>query len=568
MSRTATRLLLLCLACAVALTLGLWLEQARRGDHDRSTTLRVSIRSEPVSFNRLTKGDAASLVLSGLIHASLVRINHATQDLEPYLAQTWTMSDDGRTVTLVLHPDARFSDGAPVTAADVMFSFDAAYDPLVDSPLRSSLLVGGQPIALREVDTRTVELTYPAPYGPGLRPLHSLPILPRHRLGAALEDGSLAAAWSLDTPPGDVVGAGPFVLERYEPGVATHLTRNPQAWQRSADGDILPRMDRVIVSIVPSIDSEVRQLFSGEVDVTNGPLRPEDVPEARRLAAAGLLQVEPVGISLDADMLWFNLVPGATSTSDRPWLRTQLLREAIAHAVDRQAFIDLVYQGEGEPVTSLITPGNREWHAADVSPRPFSVARAAALLDGIGLRDANGDGVREDEAGNPARFTVLVQQGHSSRQRAVTVLQEMLRGVGLQVEIVALDPQSLFERLMSASYDAIYHALPSTDTDPAGLMEFWLSSGTWHLWHPRQATPATDWEAEIDALMRAQLITMNQEERRRLVADAQRVFDRELPALFFAAPRVHVAVAGRLSNVRPGLLSHPVLWNVAEIGVR
>jgi peptide/nickel transport system substrate-binding protein len=570
MTRTATRLLLLALACAVAITVALGVRGLRNSPDatPRDTTLRASMRSEPVTFNRLMAQDTASLVIGQLVHATLVRINHETHDVEPYLAARWDLSGDGRTLTLTLHADARFSDGEAVTADDVAFSFEAAYDPRVRSPLGSSLRVAGEPLGVRVVDARTIELTYPVPYGPGLRPLHGLPILPRRHLAAALADGTLGQAWGLDAPPESIVGAGPFEIERYEPGVATTLRRNRHAWQRAIDGTLLPRMDRVIVRSVPSQDSEILQLVNGDLDVTTGELRPEDVPVARQLADEGRLLLFDLGVSLGADLLWFNLAPEASATRDRPWLRDQALREAIAHAVDREAFIDLVYQGVGDAVTGLVTPGNRRWHAADITPRPHSVARAAELLDAIGLRADGPDGMRQDAGNRPARFTVLVQQGHSSRQRAMTVVQQMLRAIGLQMDIVALDPAGLFDRLQSSSYDAIYHALPATDTDPAGLMEFWLSSGVFHVWRPRQPSPATAWEAEIDDLMRAQLLTRDEEERRRLVIRAQHVFDRALPAIFFAAPRVHVATSGRLSHVRPGLLQPPVLWNVAEIGVR
>jgi peptide/nickel transport system substrate-binding protein len=193
---------------------------------------------------------------------------------------------------------------------------------------------------------------------------------------------------------------------------------------------------------------------------------------------------------------------------------------------------------------------------------------AGELLDRIGVRDRDGNGVREDVYNQPARFTVLVQQGHTVRQRALTVLQEALRKIGLQVEIVGLDPRGLQERLGTGAYDAMFHALPSSDTDPSGLMEFWRSSGRFHLWHPAQATPATPWEAELDRLMTRQLTVTDEQERRRLVHEAQHLLDRELPILVFAVARVTVATSHRLSHVTPGLLSPAVLWNAAELGTR
>lgn len=568
MSRTATRLVLLAVACALGTTFLLWIVGLRTSDLPTDTTLRASTRSEPVTFNRLLARDQTSLVVSTLINASLVRINHDTQELEPYLAASWTASGDGRHVTLRLHPDARFSDGEPVTADDVRFSFDAVYDTRVGSDLRESLLVEGRPIGVRAVDTHTVELEFPALYGPGLRPLHVLPILPRHLLGAALAAGTLQTTWSLSARPDEVVGAGPFVLERYDPGVATYFRRSPHAWGRAAESGRGTPVQAVELRVLPSQDAEFLQLASGQLDVTTGDLRPGDVPEARRLAEDGVLQVFDLGVALTADLLWFNLVPDAAVTQDRPWLRERAFREAIAYAVDRQAFVDAVYQGSGEPVSGLITSGNRTWNAPDLKPRPHSRDRAMALLDDLGLSDHDGDGIREDAASHPARFSVLVQQGHASRQRAMTVLQETLRDIGLQMDIVSLDAGALFGRYGAGTYEAIYHALPGTDSDPVGLGEFWLSSGSLHLWHPGQSAPATAWEAEIDRLFAAQLSAVDVADRQRSVFEMQRIFDRELPALFFAAPKVHVATSQRLTGVRPGLLSPQVLWNAGEIGVR
>ncbi len=548
----------------------LWLLWPGRDGADNSSTaeLVATLRSEPRSFNRLLAADRASLTVSQLIHEPLVRVNHATQALEPALAAGWTESDGGTRVRLALRPDARFSDGTPVTADDVVFSMTAAYDERLGSPVADSLRVKGRPIAARAVDPQTVELTWPAPHGPGLRPLHGVPILPRARYAAALADGSLARLWAPDAPPSGMVGAGPFVLDRHDAGVAVHFTRNPHYWRTADDGTRLPRAGRLRIDIVPSQDAEMLRLRTGDADLTTAELRPDDLPEARTLAAQQQLQLFDLGPSLETDMLWFNLAPNAPGGEKRAWVRRRELREAIAHAVDRTAFINAVYRGAAVQVSSVITPGNLAWHAPDIAPRPYSLELAGELLDRIGVRDRNGDGVREDIYDVPASFTLLVQQGHTTRQRAATVLQETLRGIGLQVEVASLDPGGLMDRLVNGTYDAMYHALPGTDTDPSGLMEFWLSSGRFHLWNPAQAKPSTPWEAELDRLMTRQLEVTDQQARRALVIEAQHVLDRELPVLVFAAPRVTVATTARLTHVRPGLLSPPVLWNAAELGVR
>jgi peptide/nickel transport system substrate-binding protein len=530
--------------------------------------LVATLRSEPASLNRLLASDRASLIVSQLIHEPLVRVNHVTQAIEPALAASWTVANDGKQVRLTLRPDIKFSDGTPVAAQDVVFSLESAYAAKLDSPLRDSLEVSGQPIKAQAVDETTVVLDYPAPFGPGLRPLHGLPILPRARYEAQVASGELSKSWKPDAPAAGMIGAGPYKLERHEAGVALHLVRNPHYWRQADDGSPLPRAQRLRLDVVPSQDAEMLRLRGGQTDIVTAELRPDDLPEARALAAQGRLQLFELGPSLETDMLWFNLAPNAPGGEKRAWLRTRELREAISHAIDRTAFINAVYRGAAVQVSSMITPGNNAWHASDVTPRPFSLEMAAEKLDRIGVRDRNGDGVREDVYNVPARFTLLVQQGHTIRQRAAVVLQEALAKVGLQVEIASLDARSLRQRQGEGSYEAMYHALPGSDTDPSGLMEFWLSSGHFHLWNPAQPTPSTKWEAELDLLMTRQLSMTDAQQRRALVVQAQKLLDVELPVIVFAAPRVTVATSARLAHVAPGLLAPQVLWNAAEIGVR
>ena len=130
----------------------------------------------------------------------------------------------------------RFSDGQPFTAADVVFSFAAAYDARTASPLGDSLRVKGQAAGGAGDFALEVALTFPEPYGPGLRMLDNLPIYPRHRLGQALADGTFGNAWGPQTPPGGDDGLGPFVLTKYEPGQRLAFARNPHYWRRDAPG--------------------------------------------------------------------------------------------------------------------------------------------------------------------------------------------------------------------------------------------------------------------------------------------------------------------------------------------
>src|SRR5262249_49478737 len=175
-------------------------------NQDASTTpggrLIATFRREPKSFDRLVSANAAESLIALLTQATLVRVNRTTGALEPRLAESWT-SADNQTYTIKLRDAVRFSDGHPFTAADVIFTFRALYDPHVSSPLASGFLIAGQPIHVRVADDHTIVLSFPSAYGPGLAILDSLPILPAHKLEASLDEGTFADAWNVKTPPAE-----------------------------------------------------------------------------------------------------------------------------------------------------------------------------------------------------------------------------------------------------------------------------------------------------------------------------------------------------------------------------
>ena len=166
------------------------------------STLVCSVRSEPRTFNRYVARDATSSLVSELTQAKLVRINRDDDQVEPWLAEGWTEDPDGLTYTLTLRDNVTFSDGAPFTSADVLFSFEAVYDERVGSPLADALRVGGRPLEVSAPDARTVVIWFPAPFSPGLRLLDNLPILPKARLAEALAQGTLRDAWGSCDPTG------------------------------------------------------------------------------------------------------------------------------------------------------------------------------------------------------------------------------------------------------------------------------------------------------------------------------------------------------------------------------
>jgi peptide/nickel transport system substrate-binding protein len=242
-------------------------------------------------------------------------------------------------------------------------------------------------------------------------------------------------------------------------------------------------------------------------------------------------------------------------------------RQAISHAVDREEFAQTVFLGEAVPVWGPITPGNRPWFSPNVPRYPHDLARARELLKGIGLEDRNGNGVVETADGVEARFTVMTQRGNAFYERGVMVLREQAAKVGIALEMAALEFPTMIERLLKCQYDAIYMRPFSTHLDPAGNLDFWLSSGSTHLWNIGQKTPATEWETRIDTIMREQAATLDLDRRHELFNDAQRILAENVPVLYFVAPRLYYAHSRRTTGVVPSVMRPPVLWNADSLGV-
>lgn len=540
-------------------------------DIARGGELVTLLRSEPTTYIRTAEsplGTAAGDVVSHLTEGRLVRVNLTTDQIEPWLAESWTESDDHLVYTFTLRDGVTFSDGVPFTAADVLFSLRAVYHPAVRSSLRNDLLIGGEPLRAEAPDPRTVVFRLAVPFAPGVRVLANLRILPRHKLEAALDEGRLAEVWSPAGSLADFTGIGPFVLTGHVAGQRLTFVRNPHYWRHDDDGDRLPYLDALTVLIVPDTNAEALRLQSGEADLMAiADIRAEDYSAFRRLADQGRLRLIQAGVGLDPNLLWFNLTPAKQQDPRFPWMGQAAFRHAISCAVDRQAIADVVYLGEAVPIHGPVTPANHTWYVPPDNPCDGNPARARELLASVGLADRDGDGMLEDAQGRPARFSIITQSGHSLRERTAAMVQEQLRQVGLAVDVVGLDPGGIGQRYGTGDYDAIYFAVQGSQTDPAMLTEFWNSSGGFHFWNPRQPAPATDWERRIDELMAEQARTFDLAERQRLFAEVQRIFAEHLPALYFVAPKVTIVVSSRVVNEQPVPQAPQLLWNADTLAV-
>lgn len=531
--------------------------------------LVVIERAEPRTLNPVIAVDAPSKDVLGRTTADLIHFDRETQQPQPALARSWTVSPDGRRFTLSLRRGIRFSDGELFDADDVLFSFRVYLDEKVGSPQHDLLIVGGMPVAVRKIDQYTVQVDLAEPYAVGERLFDSLAMLPRHLLERPYTEGRLAQVWGLTTAPQMMAGLGPFRVREHVAGQRLVLERNPFYWKIDRAGNHLPYLDRLVFTFVPSEDAQAVRFQSGEADVTTR-LSAANFEVLLRDRGDRKYDVLDLGPGLDYTFLFFNqnaAAPGAPApvVRARGWFRQQPFRQAVSLAIDREAIVRLVYKGRATPLWGHVPPGNKLWVDRSL-PKPVrSLEQARTRLKMAGF-SWNSGGMLVDRDGQRVEFTIVTNTGNTERNQIATIVQDDLRQLGITVNVAALELRALLDRLLNThDYDACVLGLGGSDGDPSGEMNVWLSSGGTHLWNPGQPRPATPWEAEIDTLMRRQLATRDMHERKRLYDRVQELVAENLPVISLASPDVLVGVAKGLGNLRPTIFDHHALWNVEEL---
>src|SRR6266566_4929028 len=541
-------------------------EIGRSGGH-----LVVSLRDEPKTLNPLIAADGPSREVIAVMQADLVHINRATQLTEPALARSWKISPDGLAYTLVLRQGIKFSDGQPLDADDVLFTFRVYLDENVHAPQRDLLIVGGKPIVVRKVDARTVVFQLAKSYGVGERLFDGLAILPRHLLEKPYREGKLGQIGSLATAADQWAGLGPFRLKEYVSGQRLVLARNPYYWKSDAKGNRLPYVDELVFLFVPNADAQVLKFQSGETDMISQLGAENFYVLSRQQRGYTMLDAGP---GLEYNFLFFNLSDAGEKASPelqrkQKWFREVKFRQAVSAAVDREAIVRLVYQGRGAALWGLVAPGNRRWGNAKLAHPARSLERARALLKEAGFSwssGPNGESMLLDSGGKPVEFSILTSSSNADRAKMAALIQDDLKQLGMRVQVVPLESRSLLDRVtQSRDYDACIMGIASYDADPNPDISVWLSSGGLHLWNPSQTHPATPWEAEIDRLIGEQMSARTFEQRKKLYDRAQEILAENQPMIFLASPNILTGAKKSVGNFRPAVLEPYVLWNVEQL---
>ena len=505
-----------------------------------------SIKYDPKTLDPAKVDDQASELVRYLTGGVLLRINRHSQDLEPALAASWTLSPDGRVVTFHLRPGLAFSDGSPLTSADAAWSLRRVLLPATAAPVAEEWPSPDQ-VSIDTPDALTLVVR-----------------LPRRAvdIGRIFDEIAIEPH---DRPSQGRVTAGPYLVADYRRGQYLRLERNTHYWKHDAAGLPLPYLPSIRLDILANPEQEQMRFIRGQYQVLPT-LSPDSFNLLARTAPGA---VHDLGPSLNTEQLWFNQASAAPLPGyEKQWFANPAFRVAISQAIHRQDLARLAYAGHATPAYGFISPANKPWYDAQLQAPREDVPAASAALARAGFH-RSGSGPHPalyDAANHPVRFSILTNAGNPAREKMATLIQQDLSALGIEVTVVTLDFPALIDRLMhTQDYEACILGLANVDPDPNAMMNLWLSASPNHQWNPSEKTPATPWEAEIDAEMQAQASAPAMRERKRAVDHVQQIVATEQPFIYLVYPNALYAISPALNGVELSVLAPGAVWNIESL---
>ena len=536
--------------------------------------LVIAASASPKTFNPFSSADAASENIVRLTIGSLVNLDSVNSEPRPGLAEAWKVEPDQKTWTFKLRRGLRWSDGEPLTSDDVVFTWNQiVYNRQFNQLSFDVFQAGGKRFEISRVDEVTLRVVTPEVFAPFLEFFGTVSILPKHTLETAVRAKVFPAAYGLQTSPKKIVGCGPFRLKEYQPGKFTLLERNPEYWAADQKGTRLPYFDEVLFTVGTEPGSDIRTFLSGKSDVCDL-VRPEWVDQFKQASQKAHFEVLELGVGTERDFLWFNQNTG-TNALGKPfvnpahlkWFRNKKFRQAVSCAMDRERIAREVYQGRAQAIYGFLSTENQKWNNPNIPRYAYDLTRAKALLAEIGIQDRNGDGVLEDADGNPLEIQFYSNNDNLLRQRAALLIQDDLRKIGIKLNFVPIDFRALVERVNNTfDYECALMGLGGGGFDPASQINVLKSSEDLHQWFPYQKQPSTEWETRIDALMDAQMRTLDFGQRKKAFDEVQAILGEEMPMIYTVSPLSYTALRTGIGNVQPSVLTpYRSTWNLEEL---
>ncbi|MCI4626172.1 MAG: peptide-binding protein [Candidatus Magnetoovum sp. WYHC-5] len=495
-------------------------------------TLVDSIIGEPSVLIPMLASDASSHEIAGLIYEGLVKYDTDLSVIGS-LAESWDISSDNLTITFHLRHRVKWTDSIEFTAWDVLYGYQTIISDKTPSAYKGDYLE----VASAEVlDNYTFRVTYKRPFASALTSWGNLVVLPKH-----LIEGTDITKSPLTRQP---IGLGPYKLEKWVSGQELVLVANDDYYEGR------PYIDKYVYRIIPDQATTFLEAKAGNVDITSlTPIQFSRQTESIQFKAKYNKYRYPL---FNYTYLGFNL--------KHPFFKDKSVRQAIAHAIDKQEMVDVVLFGLGVEATGPYVPNTWPYNP-NIKAYEYNISKSKAMLERAGWVDNDGDGIIEKD-GLPFDFTILTNMGNTSRLKTATILQWRLKQVGINVHIRAVEWSTfLNEFINKRRFDAVVMGW-SIGLDP-DQYDIWHSSKT----AEHEFNFVSYANSEVDKLLEEGRITLDVEKRKAIYYQVQDILAEDLPYIFLYVPDSLVMLNKKIKGIKPspiGIGYNQRQWFIVE----
>jgi peptide/nickel transport system substrate-binding protein len=478
--------------------------------------LVVGSIGEPSVLIPMLAGDSASHDVAGLIFNGLVKYDTNLSVIGD-LAESWDISPDGLEITFHLKKGIKWADGVEFTADDVMFGYNTIIDEKTPTPYKGDFLQVNKAEVLNKY---TFKVTYEKPFAPALTSWGNLVVLPKHVL-----EGKDIVKSDFGREP---IGMGPYKLNKWTSGQGVALDSNRDYFEGR------PYVDRYFYRIIPDPATMFLELKAGSVD---------------------MMSLTPIQYTKQTDTEFFRNnfrkfrypVPSYTYLGfnlKHPWFKDKRVRQAMAHAIDKNEIIDVVLFGLGRPATGPYVPGTW-YYNPDVTKYDYDVNRAKALLKEAGWQDTDGDGIL-DKDGKQFEFTILTNMGNTSRKNTATIIQWRLSKLGIKARIRILEWSTFINEFIDKRRFEVVILGWSLGFEP-DQYDIWHSSKT----KEKEFNFVSYSNPVVDGLLEKGRRTFDIEKRKKAYYRIQKILADDLPYIFLYVPDATPIVDSRFKGIKP-----------------
>lgn len=529
-----------------------------------------SILSDPKTFNSALNEESPNIF--GYTYEGLIDQDGITGELKPGLAEKWEISPDKLRIKIKLREGLKWSDGEPLTADDVVFTYNEVYlNPAIPTSAKFGLMIGKSKAfpQVRKIDDLTVEFISPEPFVPLLRNT-GYSILPAHALQAAIRtkdsqgNPKFLSMWGTDTDPKEIITNGMYVVERYEPTQRVIFRRNPHYWRKDSQGNTQPHIEKIVWQVVESTDTSFLQFRSGGLDTLS--VSPEFYSLLKREEDRGKFTLYNGGESLNSNFISFNLNKG--TRDGKPlidpiksrWFNTVEFRQAVAYALDRRTMVNNIYRGLGSPQYSAIASASPYYLSPEQGLKiyEYNLEKAKELLLKAGFKYDSQNQLLDAE-GNRVRFTLITNAGNKIREAMAVQIKQDLARIGMQVDFNAIAFSTLVDKLgNSLDWECHLLGFGGGGVDPSASSNVWSTDGSLHAFNqqPQAGQPQIQgwkpdpWEQKIESLFIQGSQEFDEDKRKAIYGEMQQVIAENLPFIYLVTPLSVAAIRDRITGIQ------------------